>query len=84
MNLTSEHLFKDFNLRMVIQNLNLHNLCFFCIGVFNFNHSSWLFADAFSKAHERMKTARENALMNLKELSLDETTTLAAEEMHQQ
>jgi len=30
MNLTSEHLFKDFNLRMVIQNLNLHNLCFFC------------------------------------------------------
>ena len=35
--------------------------------------------DAFSKAHDRMKSARENALSNLRELSLDDTSNLAAE-----
>ncbi|XP_067933595.1 tectonic-like complex member MKS1 [Watersipora subatra] len=35
--------------------------------------------DAFSKAHGRMQLARKNALNNLRELSLDDTMTVAAE-----
>ena len=38
----------------------------------------WI-SDAFSKAHSRMQLARKNALNNLRELSLDDTMTVAAE-----
>lgn len=40
---------------------------------------SLLVLDAFSKAHDRMRLARENALGNLRELALDETNNVAGE-----
>ena len=38
-----------------------------------------IIVDAFSKAHERMRLARENALSNLRELSLDDTQNMTAD-----